>query len=140
MWIADTDFKCPQPVIHACVERMEEGIYGYPGISEAFKEAVAFWMKTRFNLEIPRSAVEYVPGVIPGIICAIRALSRPGDYVAVLTPAYPPFQDMIEHNGLKTAHMEYDIKHAGETMDKVRKIHTDEEISIAFAVIEDRLK
>lgn len=45
----------------------------------------------------------------------------------------------VEEN-LNTAHMEYDIKHVGETMDKVRKIHTDEEISIAFAVIEDRLK
>ena len=25
MWIADTDFKCPQPVVAAVVARMQEG-------------------------------------------------------------------------------------------------------------------
>ena len=99
MWIADTDFRSPQPVIDACVARMKEGVYGYPGISKAFKKAVSFWLSTRFHFDVAASAVEFVPGVIPGIICAIRALSHPGDYVAMLTPTYPPFKDLIDHNG-----------------------------------------
>lgn len=99
LWIADTDFKCPQPVIDACVSRMQEGVYGYPGISLEFKEAVCSWMAARFQFEVPASAVEYVPGVMPGVICAIRAFTNPGDYVAMLTPAYPPFKDAIDHNG-----------------------------------------
>lgn len=36
-------------------------------------------------------------------------------------------------------HLAYDLKHAGETLDEVRKIHTQEEIDIAFSVIEDWL-
>ncbi len=99
MWIADTDFKSPQPVIDALIARMEQGVYGYPVVSHAFKEAVQYWEKTRFGWEVPTDAVEFVPGVIPGIICAVRALSHPGDNIVIHTPCYPPFKDLSDHNG-----------------------------------------
>ena len=69
---------------------------------------------------------------ICGTVATIAAYTKCSYYADQLV-AY------VEEN-LNTAHMEYDIKHAGETMDKARKIHTDEEISVAFAVIEDWLK
>ena len=28
MWIADTDFKAPAPVVDALVKRMQDGVYG----------------------------------------------------------------------------------------------------------------
>lgn len=99
MWIADTDFKCPKPVVDALIDRMEQGVYGYPVVSRAFKEAICCWEKTRFNWEVPVDAAEFVPGVIPGIICAVRALSHPGDNIVIHTPCYPPFKDMSDHNG-----------------------------------------
>ena len=99
MWIADTDFKCPQPVIDACVNRMKEGVYGYPDVSPAYKQAIACWQKKRFGWDVPAEACEFVPGVIPGIIAALRALSHPGDNLVMLTPSYPPFHDLTAHNG-----------------------------------------
>ena len=99
MWIADTDFKCPQPVVDACVKRMMDGVYGYPEVSEEYKAAIALWQKKRFNWDVPAACCEFVPGVIPGIICAVRALSHPGDNIAMFTPSYPPFNDMAVHNG-----------------------------------------
>ena len=99
MWIADTDFKAPQPVIDALKKRMAEGVYGYPVVSNEFKQAVAFWEKTRFGWDVAATAVEFIPGVIPGVICAVRALSHPGDQVVIHTPCYPPFQDLADHNG-----------------------------------------
>ena len=99
MWIADTDFKCPYPVTEAVINRMKEGIYGYPIVSSELKNAVANWERKRFGWEIDTDMVEFVPGVIPGIICAMRALSIPGDYVVVQSPCYPPFSDAILHNG-----------------------------------------
>lgn len=116
MWIADTDFKAPQPVVEALQERAATGVYGYPVISEEYKAAFAYWQKTRFGWEIPSSAVEFVPGVIPGVICAIRALSYPGDNVVINTPNYPPFKDLADHNGrhllrneLKVVNGKYEI-------------------------------
>lgn len=39
MWIADSDFKAPQPVVDALVARMQQGVYGYTPISERLKKA-----------------------------------------------------------------------------------------------------
>ena len=30
MWVADMDFRCPQPVVDAMIRRAKSGIYGYP--------------------------------------------------------------------------------------------------------------
>lgn len=38
MWIADSDFKAPQPVVDALVARMQQGVYGYTPISERLKK------------------------------------------------------------------------------------------------------
>lgn len=99
MWIADTDFRCPEPVIRALRERIEQGVFGYPIVSQELREAVCGWEKKRFGWEISEEAAEFVPGVIPGIICAVRALSHPGDNLVIHTPCYPPFRDLAEHNG-----------------------------------------
>ncbi|MBQ9320819.1 MAG: pyridoxal phosphate-dependent aminotransferase [Eubacterium sp.] len=117
MWIADTDFKCPQPVIDACVSRMQQGVYGYPDVSEAFKEAIACWQEKRFGWKVDASACEFVPGVIPGVICAVRALSHPGDNIAMLTPTYPPFNDLSVHNGRNVLRCELKVRDGQYSVD-----------------------
>lgn len=99
LWIADTDFKCPRPVIDAMVKRAEHGVYGYPTDGANFEEAVRRWQEKRFGWKIEKSWVEYIPAVVPGVIFAIRAFSHPGDHVVLHTPAYPPFHEIIPHNG-----------------------------------------
>lgn len=99
MWIADSDFKAPQPVVDALVERVQQGVYGYTPVSPRLKAAAAKWQETRFGWEVNPDAVEFVPGVISGVISAVRALSHPGDNIVIQTPCYPPFTDLSEHNG-----------------------------------------
>jgi cystathionine beta-lyase len=99
MWIADTDFKCPEPLVEKVVKRAEHGLYGYPYNQQTFGKAAQRWMKRRFDWDIDQNWVEYVPGVIPGIIFAMRALSEPGDGVIIQTPVYPPFYDLVQNNG-----------------------------------------
>ena len=79
MWIADSDFKAPQPVIDALAERIAQGVYGYPTVSSRLKEAAARWQTVRFGWEVNPDWVEYVPGVIAGIICAVRGDGRTAD-------------------------------------------------------------
>ena len=99
MWIADTDFKCPQAVIDALVERAQHGIYGYPINDIKFEKSIANWQKKRFGWEIDPSWVEYTPAVVPAIVFAMRAFTRPGDNVVIQMPAYHPFHDIIPNNG-----------------------------------------
>ena len=99
MWIADSDFKAPKPVVDALVERMQQGVYGYTPVSSRLRNAAAKWQETRFGWKVDPDTVEFVPGVISGVISAVRALSHPGDNIVIQTPCYPPFTDLAEHNG-----------------------------------------
>lgn len=99
MWIADTDFRCPEPIVEAVAQRVAHGIFGYPYDQESFAQAVCRWMAVRFGYVVEPDAIEYCPGVIPGVICAVKALSNPGDNIVVQTPCYPPFRALVHNNG-----------------------------------------
>lgn len=99
MWIADTDFKCPQPIIDAMVKRAQHGIYGYPDNYKNFEESIVNWQKKRFGWNIEADWVEYTPAVIPAIVYAMYAFTNPGDNVVIHMPAYHPFHDIIPNNG-----------------------------------------
>ena len=110
MWIADTDFKCPQPVVDAMLKRVAEGIYGYPVATRSFGRAVHHWLKKRFGWEIDESWVEFTPGVVPSLGYAIRAFTQPGDNVLIQTPVYHPFHHMVRNNGRTKAENELVLK------------------------------
>lgn len=99
MWIADTDFRCPQPLVDAVTRRAEQGLYGYPLHDELFEGSLVHWLDTRFNCTIRREWVVFAPGVMPGIAYAIQGLTNPGDGVVIQTPIYPPFRDVLKNNG-----------------------------------------
>ena len=103
MWLADTDFRAPQPVIDALHQRVEEGLFGYTTVSPRLRTAVQGWVGRRFGFPVKAEEVEYVPGVVGGLICALRALTRAGDRVVLQTPSYPPFRAALEQNGLHLA-------------------------------------
>ena len=99
MWIADTDFKCPQPVVDAMIRRAEHGIYGYPPNTDSFEKAIMNWQKKRFGWDVEMDWVEYTPAVLPAIVYAMYAFTNPGDNIVVQMPAYHPFHAIIPNNG-----------------------------------------
>ncbi|WP_371380053.1 MalY/PatB family protein [Sporomusa aerivorans] len=110
MWIADTDFKCPQPVVDAMIKRAEHGIYGYPINTHQFHEAIANWQRKRFGWDVDAEWVEYTPAVVPAIIFALRAFTQPGDHVVLQMPAYHPFHQIIPDNGRLIAANELQLR------------------------------
>lgn len=99
LWVADSDFKCPQPIIDALAKRIARGIYGYAIDTNNFPMAVKHWQQKRFDWEINTAWVEATPAVLPAIVCAIRAFSSIGDNVLIQTPVYHPFHHLIPDNG-----------------------------------------
>ena len=99
MWIAETDFQCPQPVIDAMVRRARLGSFGYPRNSDNFAPSLKRWQKRRFGWDIEEDWVEFTPAVVPALVYAITAFTRPGDAVVIQTPVYHPFHHMIVNNG-----------------------------------------
>ena len=57
LWIADMDFRSPQPVIDALKARAEEGIWGYTSRPDSYFDAILGWQERRNGWKIDRSLV-----------------------------------------------------------------------------------
>ncbi len=101
LWVADMDFKAPQPVLDALKARVEHGIFGYSEGKEEYFEAVKDWMKRRHGWTIERNWLVKTPGVVFALAMAVKAYTKPGDGVMIQQPVYYPFSEVIEDNGRK---------------------------------------
>ncbi|MEA1940100.1 MAG: MalY/PatB family protein, partial [Candidatus Caldatribacteriota bacterium] len=99
MWVADMEFKSPQPVIDAIKKAVEHGIYGYTSRPDSYYQAIIEWMERRHNWRIKKDWLAFSPGVVPALSIIIRAFCQPGDKVVVQPPVYYPFFRVIENNG-----------------------------------------
>ena len=93
------DFRSPEPVVQALVERANQGVFGYTTRSESYSLSIINWLKKRHNWETNRSWQVTTPGVVPGLIAALLAFTQPGDKVVIQPPVYPPFFKIILNNG-----------------------------------------
>ncbi|HRP77475.1 MAG TPA: MalY/PatB family protein [Aquamicrobium sp.] len=100
MWVADMDFRAPQPVIDALVEAAREGVFGYPGgATESYVAAVTGWQRRRFGWEVAPEWVVQTSGIITAIKTIVQAFSAPGDGVLIQPPVYAHFRDDVLLNG-----------------------------------------
>jgi len=99
MWVADMDFRAPQPVIDALTERVQHGIYGYSEPNQAYFDAIINWQEKRNDWKIQQDWIAFSPGVVPAVNMIIRTFANPGEKVLVQTPVYYPFFAAIANNG-----------------------------------------
>ncbi|WP_281176593.1 MalY/PatB family protein [Shouchella shacheensis] len=96
LWVADMDFRAPEPVIEALKEKVEHGIYGYPSHATGVDEAIVDWAWDRYSWEVSEKAIVHTTGVVPALSNIIKAFTEPGDEVIIQTPVYYPFYDVIQ--------------------------------------------
>jgi len=106
MWVADLDFRSPEPVIQALRDRVEHGVFGYPWPPEGCKEAMVTWIARRYGWEVTPDDLIFLPGVVTGFHLAAHASTRPGDGVLVQTPNYGPFFKVAGNLNLVQQEME----------------------------------
>lgn len=98
MWVADMDFKCPSEVIKAVKQRVEHGVFGYPGNIGNYYESVINWFGNRQGWDVQTEWICTTEGVVTAINMLIQALSEEGDKVLIQTPVYPPFYKAVDNN------------------------------------------
>lgn len=98
LWIADTDFLCPEEIIQDLKNKCDERTFGYTFKDGKFEEAVAGWQKRRFGWDVDPKWVGYSVGVIGGIGYALRTFTKEGDKVVIQKPVYQKFEQLIENN------------------------------------------
>jgi len=126
MWVADMDFKAPEAVNQALIERAKHGIYGYTIIDDDVKNAIIHWLEHRHDWKIEQKWLAFSPGVVTSLHMAIQAFTKPNDKVLVQTPVYGPFYNVIE-------------SHDRELV-KNKLNYTDGYYSIDFQDFEEKLK
>lgn len=100
MWVADTDFRSPAPLVQALEQRVAHGVFGYADWRDKeMKLAVAHWMRSRFDWRVDADWVAFSPSVVVSLTLCVTTFSKPGDAVLFLTPAYPPFFSVPQRHG-----------------------------------------
>ncbi len=99
MWVADMDFRAPQPVVDALVQRAQEGIFGYPTRCDNYYQALIDWLQKRHGWETQRTWQLTTPGVVPALNMAVLAYTQPGEKVVIQPPVYHPFARVALNNG-----------------------------------------
>jgi cystathionine beta-lyase len=91
-WIADTEFKCAEPILAALNARTEHGLLGYtlPKHHQRAHDAIVHWCKQQYDWDIKANWIVWTPGVVPAFNMASKAFSKPGQGIIVQTPNYPP--------------------------------------------------
>ena len=106
MWVADMDFRSPEPVIEAMQKRVDHGVFGYPMPQDELKQATAGWLERRQGWSVNPEHLIFIPGVVTGFNLASHAVAKPGDGVLVQTPTYGPFLNVADNVQLEQHEME----------------------------------
>lgn len=102
-WVADTEFRCADPILDAIHQRADHGNLGYvlPNHYQPAIDAVARWLKDKHNWHIDKQWLVWMPGVVPAFNAACKAYCEAGDKVMVQVPNYPPLLAAPKLNNLE---------------------------------------
>lgn len=114
MWLADMDFRSPEPVINALKARVDHGIFGYGLPPDGLLEVVVDYLGNRQGWHIEKEAISFVSGVVSGFTHAIYSLTEPGDGILMQTPVYPPFLAAPEATGRRRVQNELILREDGK--------------------------
>lgn len=112
MWTADSDYQTAPCVIEAARQAVEHGVFGYSWEYDAYKEAVAWWIRTRHNWDVNPNWVLSSQGLGNAIALCLQTWTEPGDGIVIFTPVYHEFALKIGKNGRKV--VECPLKRVGD--------------------------
>ena len=96
LWVADTDFRAPPAVLEALSERIKHGVLGYTIAPDELREAIVERMQRLYGWRIDADWIVFIPGVVPGLHHAARALTQSGDHILVPRPVYQHLKKAAE--------------------------------------------
>ncbi|MGD2179318.1 MAG: PatB family C-S lyase, partial [Anaerolineae bacterium] len=106
MWVADMDFRSPEPVIEALHERVEHGVFGYGRAPRELREVVVERLERLYDWRVTLQEIVFLPTVVTGFNLVCHAAASPGDGVLLQTPVYYPMLRAPRNAGLTNDEME----------------------------------
>lgn len=99
LWVADTDFRAPPPVVAAIARRAAHGVLGYSVPPAALRDALIARLHRLYGWRVEPEWVVFVSGVVPGLHLAARHLLRPDQHALVPMPVYHHLKRSLELAG-----------------------------------------
>lgn len=97
MWVADMDFRTPDFIVEALKKRCSHEIFGYTFASDSYYESIINWLVYKYNWQIKREWLSYIPGIVRGLALALDCFTSEGDKVIIQPPVYHPFRIVPEN-------------------------------------------
>jgi cystathionine beta-lyase len=116
MWVADMDFKAPEPILRALQDRVAHGVFGYELPSNALREAIVAWLDRRYGWHITPNDIVFLPGLVSGLNVVCRAFGHIGESAVVLAPVYPPFLTAPGNQGMGLETAQLALRQDGEVI------------------------
>ena len=76
MWVADMDFRSPEPIVRAVTARARTGVYGYAAPSDRLKRAIVNRLNMVYGSPNENAKEEWIcwlPGLVSGLSHSVRA-------------------------------------------------------------------
>ncbi|MCE5258146.1 MAG: hypothetical protein LLG44_03690, partial [Chloroflexi bacterium] len=104
LWVADMDFRSPQPVLDVLRQASELGVFGYGSAfgEQALLEAWQARLAAHFSWQVALEDLLLLPGVVTGANLACRALGVAGEQALVPAPVYGPLLAAPRYGQLDT--------------------------------------
>ncbi len=117
MLVADMDFEVLPEITDALLDRFNHRVYGYPVVTDSYRQAVTDWITDRYDHDVTTDMVTYVPGIVRGFALAVNFFTAPGDKILIQPPVYHPFKIVTEGNRRKIVENPLVRTDDGYTMD-----------------------
>ncbi len=99
MWVADTDYRAPAPVLNKMREMVDHGVFGYVNLDQPYKDAIRWWMRTRHDWAVDADAIFTTTGLVNGVGLCLDTFTKTGDGIVLFTPVYHAFARVIRNAG-----------------------------------------
>ncbi|MDK2808548.1 MAG: cysteine-S-conjugate beta-lyase [Clostridiales bacterium] len=97
--VADMELRNPPEIIEGLKKFLDESILGYTTTTDAYYESVLGWMERKHGFRPKREWCIETSGVVPALSLMVKAFTKPGDEVLIMTPVYYPFRKVAVENG-----------------------------------------
>jgi aspartate/methionine/tyrosine aminotransferase len=128
MEVGQPGAPAPRPVLEAARAALEDGRFRY---TEAFgvrplRERIAGYYRERHGIDVPLGRIAVTTGSSAGFNLAFLAAFDPGDRVALASPGYPAYRNLLGALGLEVVNIETSAETGyGLTPEMVVAAHTE---------------
>jgi len=98
-WVADMDFRSPEPILRALHTVVDHADYGYYFDAPRLRDLLTQRLAQRYNWSVQPKDFQFLPNLVSALNFVSMAFTDPGDEVIMLTPAYPPFVSAPGNSG-----------------------------------------